>query len=106
MFDRRDVLLPVLALSVALLLSGVPAMAKAPVGQTANSSAGQVGQRQARAKTANMQTMGRIANRIDNRVDSRLHNRMDRDYNAGVNAAAQLENAGAQARVAGRTTRR
>ncbi len=52
--------------------------------RTAQSSAGEVGQRQTRdtaATQAGIQPMARIASRIQNRVQNRLRTRIDRNYN-------------------------
>lgn len=75
--------------------------------QIADSSVGQVGQRQAREEAApNVEPMGRINNRVANRVQSRIRNRIDRFYDPQANAASPFEVAGEQARAAGRRTRR
>lgn len=57
----------------------------APVGQTAQSSSGQVGTRLTRELTsANTNPMQRISSRIQNRVPSRIQNRLDRFYEPDV----------------------
>lgn len=92
----------------ALLLAAAPVAAQdAPPGQTANSSVGQVGQRQTREKAAaTIAPTARIASRIVNRVQSRIRNRIDRYYDPKANAASPFEVAGEQARIAGRQRRR
>jgi hypothetical protein len=57
-------------------------------GEVADSTAGQVGQRQiTRGATIGVQPMARIASRIQNRVNSRIRNRIDRYYDPQGNAA-------------------
>ena len=58
-------------------------------GRVADSSVGQVGQRQGRAQlNPTVQPMARISNRIQNRVQSRIRNRIDRAYDPQANAAS------------------
>lgn len=74
-------------------------------GRTAQSSAGQVGQRQDRnaaAEQAGIKPMARIASRIQNRVQNRLRSRIDRNYNLQANAADSFAIAEDQARTTGR----
>lgn len=76
-------------------------------GHVANSSVGQVGQRQTREEVApNIKPIERIASRIQNRVQSRIRNRIDRYYDPQANAASPFEAAGEQARKAGKPPRR
>ncbi len=91
---------------VALLT--VPASVTAqvtPVSQTAESSAGQVGQRQTREKVApNINPAGRTNSRIANRVESRIRNRIDRYYDPQANATSPFKVAEEQTRKAGKPT--
>lgn len=79
---------------------------EAPIGQTARSTVGQVGQRQKRdeaASTAN--PMQRLATRIQNRVQNRVRNRIDRYYDARPDATSSFrvaENEAQRQRVARR----
>ena len=76
-----------------------------PLGRTAQSTAGQVGQRQTRdtaAQQAGIQPMARISNRIQNRVQNRVRNRIDRYYDPRANAADPFAVAEDQTRTTGR----
>jgi hypothetical protein len=114
-------------LSLALMLSAMPAMAQdrhsnaresAPVqqaplpqtrqGETAQSAAGQAGQRQSRERVAansGIKPMGRINGRIQNRVQARIRNRIDRYYDPRANATSPFAVASEQAAAAGRAPR-
>lgn len=74
-------------------------------GRVADSSVGEVGQRQTRegaAAEAGITPMARIASRIQNRVQSRIRNRIDRDYDPQANATNPFEAAEEETRSAGR----
>ncbi|MFD1789247.1 hypothetical protein ACFSC3_16955 [Sphingomonas floccifaciens] len=74
-------------------------------GRTAQSSAGQVGQRQTRdtaAEQASIKPMARIASRIQNRVQNRLRTRIDRNYDPQAGATDPFVVAEDQARTTGR----
>ncbi len=74
-------------------------------GRTAQSSAGQVGQRQTRdtaAAQAGIKPMARIASRIQNRVQNRLRTRIDRNYDPQANTTDPFAVAEDQARTTGR----
>lgn len=74
-------------------------------GRTAQSSAGQVGQRQTRdtaVQQAGIKPMARIANRIQNRVQNRLRTRIDRNYDPQAYATDPFAVAEDQARTTGR----
>lgn len=80
-----------------------PAVVASEVGQTAQSSAGQIGQRQSRAtaeKTVGVVPLARIENRVPNRVQSRVRNRIDRYYDPRANAASPFAVAGERIREA------
>jgi len=75
------------------------------VGRTAQSAAGQVGQRQTRdaaAAQAGIKPMARISSRIQNRVQNRIRNRIDRNYDPQVNTTDPFMVAEDQARTTGR----
>ncbi len=64
------------------------------VARTADTGAGEIGQRQTRSKAApNIEPLGRINNRIEARVQNRLRNRLDRNYDPTANATAPFERA-------------
>jgi hypothetical protein len=72
------------------------------VGRTAQSMAGQIGQRQTRdtaATQAGIKPMARIASRIQNRVQNRIRNRIDSNYDPQANATDPFVVAGDQART-------
>lgn len=74
-------------------------------GRPAQSSAGQVGQRQTRdtaAAQAGIKPMARIASRIQNRVQNRLRTRIDRNYDPQANTTDPFAVAEDQARTTGR----
>lgn len=73
-------------------------------GRTAQSAAGQVGQRQTRDTTAartGIEPMARIASRIQNRVQNRIRNRIDRTYDPQGNATDPFKVAEAQTQSGG-----
>ncbi len=85
-----------------------PAPVLSPLGQTATSSAGQVGQKQTRddlAAETGITPVARIDARIQNRVQSRIRNRIDRYYDPQANAASPFAVAGEQLRQGGRRPR-
>lgn len=98
------------ALSIASLIVATPAVAQMQdrkTSQTAEASAGRVGQRQTREQALpRLQPMERIANRIENRVQLRVRNRIDQNYDPQVSARSSFVDAGSQARTAGRSRRR
>jgi hypothetical protein len=62
--------------------------------RTADTGAGEIGQRQTREEAApNIEPLGRINYRIENRVQSRLRNRVDRNYDATANVTAPFKRA-------------
>lgn len=76
----------------------------APVGQTAESAAGRVGERQRADQAEGIEPMARIQGRVANRVQSRIRNRIDRHYDPQANAASPFVVAGqAQARATRRS---
>jgi len=71
------------------------------IGRTAETGAGEVGQRQTvRDLGAIARPVRRVENRIQNRVQSRLRNRIDRYYDPTANAQKPFEVASDQARQA------
>nr|WP_294811025.1 hypothetical protein [uncultured Sphingomonas sp.] len=69
-------------------------------GRTADTSIGQVGQRQTRGEAARgIAPAGRISNRIQNRVQSRIRNRIDRTYDPRSNANSPFAIAEEQTRT-------
>lgn len=67
--------------------------------QVAQSSAGQVGQRQKIEVTdVHFKPMRRIQNRIQNRIQSRISQRIDRSYNSSADAVGSFEVASEQIR--------
>lgn len=104
------------ALGIALLLS-TPALAQQQQssrpqqqqGRTAESMAGEVGQRQSRTQMqerAGTEPMARINNRIPNRVQNRIRNRIDRNYDPKANTTSPFEVAAEQVEAAGSRRRR
>lgn len=95
-------------LSLLLLTLATPVSAQERSGgRTAETSVGEVGQRQRRDEAApHLKPMVRIPSRIQNRVQSRIHNRLDRYYDPQSNAASPFEVAGEQGRKAGGPNRR
>ena len=95
-------------LSLLLLALTTPATAQERSGgRTAETSIGEVGQRQRMDEVApNLEPMVRIPSRIQNRVQSRIRSRLDRYYDPQANAASPFEVAGEQGRKAGRPNRR
>lgn len=76
---------------------------RARAGQTAESAAGRVGERQSRGQTEGIEPMARIEGRVANRVQSRIRNRLDRNYDPQANASSPFAVAGqATARAARR----
>lgn len=76
-----------------------------PTGRTAQSSAGQVGQRQSReaaAVQAGIKPTARISSRIQNRVQNRIGNRIDRNYDPQAGATDPFAIAEEQTRSTGR----
>ncbi len=74
-------------------------------GRLAQSSAGQVGQRQTRdtaAEQTGVKPLARITSRIQNRVQNRLRTRIDRNYDPQVNTTDPFAVAEDQARATGR----
>jgi len=95
-----------------IILASLPAMAQEQamptqqVGQVAESSAGQVGQRQTREQApANIKPMARIDDRIANRVQNRIRSRIDRFYNPLANTASPFETAADQIKKSSSQTR-
>ena len=87
------------ALAGGLLLLATPLAAQdAAGGQTAQSSAGQVGQRQTREATAPLvrAPLDRIDTRLRTRVQSRIRNRIDRGYVAGASGTSAFDAAAAE----------
>lgn len=75
-------------------------------GRTADTSVGQVGQRQGWATTTVVRNpMQRIASRIQNRVESRIRNRIDRNYDPQANARTPFAAAEQETRAVGRRSR-
>lgn len=75
-------------------------------GLTAQSAAGQVGQRQTRdtaAQQVGIAPMARIENRVQNRVQNRVRNRIDRYYDPSANATDPFAVAEDQTRTSGRS---
>ena len=71
--------------------------------RTANTGAGEVGQRQTSSEAApNIEPIARLSNRIENRVENRLRNRIDRNYDATANATSPYKRAESNARDRGR----
>ena len=76
-------------------------------GQTATSSAGQVGRRETREEAATkINPLAAIDARVQNRIQSRLRTRIDRDYNPQSNTLSPFLIAGEVARTPRRLTRR
>lgn len=67
------------------------------VGRTAETGAGEVGERQAPREFGDAR---RIQNRIQNRVQNRLRTRIDRTYRSGVDTTSSFETAGERYRNA------
>lgn len=85
-------------MAIGLVIAGVPVMAQDRPGQIANSSVGEVGQRQTRDQLVS-QPLARINSRISNRVESRIANRIDRFYNSdSQNGTSAYEAAGQRVR--------
>ena len=98
----RRVVLPA---ALLIAFSAVTAQ-EVPVGRVAQTSVGQVGQRQAREQAApNVRPLGRGSSRIQTRVQSRIRSRIDRYYDPQVNAISPFEVASERARTAGRPAR-
>lgn len=118
---RKEHAMRLYALSILSLLAVSPALAQdralqeqsryggsqqAPIssppvqaGRTADTGAGQIGQRQTRAQMApNVKPLGRIQNRVANRVQNRIRNRIDRNYDPQANATSPFRVAGDRAR--------
>lgn len=77
-------------------------------GRVAESSVGQVGQRQTRESAATetgIKPMARIASRVQNRVQNRVRNRIDRDYDPRANATDPFAVAEDQTKTSGRPRR-
>lgn len=69
----------------------------------AQSSIGQVGQRQTSAEAApSIKPMARIDNRVQNRIESRIQNRIDQSYNPQT-ATSSFAAADEQIQRAGRS---
>jgi hypothetical protein len=87
----------------------IPQLPQAPVappGRVADSTVGQVGQRQTRGQAAQgIAQTARIGNRISNRVQSRLRNRIDRSYDPQANAADPFAVAADRLRTTGNPRR-
>jgi len=87
-------------LTGGLLLLATPLAAQDVAGgQTAQSSAGQVGQRQTREATAaalGRAPLDRIDTRLRIRVQSRIRNRIDRGYVAGASGTSAFDAAAAE----------
>lgn len=92
----------------ALLICAPHSLAQTTVaGDVATSSAGRVGQRQAREESVpGVAPMARIDSRIQNRIQSRLRTRIDREYNPSANAVSPFETAADRVRSSGRARRR
>lgn len=108
-------ILPVMILSVIPPFA-LPTIVADPVahvwqsaeGQTAQSTAGQVGQRRTRedvAQDSGVVATSRIGNRIQNRIHTRIYNRIDRYYTPQADAASPFADAEEQTRAAGRPRR-
>lgn len=68
-------------------------------GRTAETGAGEVGQRQETDQVApNIESMGRINNRIQNRVENRLDSRIDRDRDSTSGTISSFEGASGRGR--------
>lgn len=96
--DNQDNEEPVVQRQQAPLLTN-------PVGRTAQSSAGEAGQRQTRysaAQQTGIKPMARIDSRIQNRVQSRIRNRIDRYYIPGAIVSDPFVTAEDQTRATGR----
>lgn len=104
----RECPMRIVVFFAAIVLPLPPALAQGPaVGRTAQSSVGQIGQRQGRGQAAEViQLPGPTNSRIQNRVQSRIRNRIDRSYDPQANAVSPFEVAGDQARRASRQRRR
>lgn len=75
-------------------------------GRTADTGAGQIGERQTRAQAApNVEPLGRIQNRVANRVQNRIRNRIDRNYDPQANTTSPFRAAGERTRRAGNAPR-
>jgi hypothetical protein len=76
-------------------------------GQTATSSAGQVGRRETREEAATkINPLAAVDGRVQNRIQSRLRTRIDRDYTPQSNTLLPFLIAGEVARTPRRSTRR
>lgn len=94
--DDRDQLVPVLRRPSTL-----------PAGQTAQSSAGQVGQRQRSEEVAPFASPSRrLATRVQNRVQNRVRNRIDRYYDARPDVTSSFRVAEDQSQRQRQTPRR
>lgn len=87
----------------SLFLAAAPARSQqASGGKVANSTVGQVGQRQTHGQPlAGIEPLARIDSRIENRVQSRIRNRIDQYYDPQANARSPFEVAGDKVRAAG-----
>ncbi|WP_088368399.1 hypothetical protein [Sphingomonas dokdonensis] len=94
-------------LVVPLYLPSSAAMAQeAPVGQTAQSSVGQIGQRQTRDQAApSIEPMRRISNRLQNRIQTRIQSRIDRNQNPRATTLSPFAVADEETRTLGRPQR-
>tara|TARA_B100001167_G_C16718181_1_gene279814 strand:+ start:415 stop:909 length:495 start_codon:yes stop_codon:yes gene_type:complete len=63
------------------------------IGTTAETSIGEVGQRQTAAAVSGQNPRNRISNRVQNRVQNRFRNRIDRHYDATANATSPFKDA-------------
>lgn len=76
-----------------------PASRANQAGNTANTAAGKVGERQAtRGQAIGAQPMARIDSRIQNRVNSRIQSRIDKNYQSQASTADPFAVAEEQAR--------
>lgn len=68
--------------------------------RTAETSAGEIGQRQTRDEVEGVAPLARISNRIRNRVQLRINNRIDRNYDLPASTSSAFAVAEDQARAA------
>lgn len=81
--------------AICLVLMAVPATAQDQPGRIADSSVGEVGQRQTRDQLVS-EPLARINSRIQNRIESRIANRIDRFYNNGSQTSTSAYDAAGQ----------
>lgn len=76
------------------------------MGRTAETGAGEVGQRQTVWDAPNVQPMTRINNRVQLRVESRVNSRIDRNHDADMGTTSAFDVANIRARRASNTAQR